>query len=245
MQNWSPHMNFFYFFNQKHIHITGYRTRIIVLYGMLASRLVFNMHSHSLTKATYLTCQEVPAVASLPLFAMMQFADIQGSLEAAPSNRSDNTSEGHPAQGSPLTLSPEASGGLAPQGEASQGSLEKAPGDEQKKRSKREWQQSLRSSNKFKSADATRGPWGLSAHSPKTERRSAQMLCAHMQHVVLPSSASMVELRFTAADQCSVWHCCPCTPTYTMTRQGHMNSASRFQMPWSLSDLASPSLPCF
>ena len=109
-----------------------------------------------------------------------QFADIQGSLEAAPSTRSDDTSEGHPAKGSPLTLSPEASGGLAPQAEASQGSLGKAPGDEQKKKSKREWQQSLRSSNKFKSADASRGPWGLSAHSPKTERRSAQLLYAGM-----------------------------------------------------------------
>ncbi|KAL3146030.1 hypothetical protein ABBQ38_015385 [Trebouxia sp. C0009 RCD-2024] len=99
------------------------------------------------------------------------FADIQGSLEAAPSTHSDDTPEEHPTWGSPLTLSPEASGGPAPQSEASQGSLGKAPGDEQKKKSRREWQQSLRSSNKFKSADAARGPWGLSTHSPKTERR--------------------------------------------------------------------------
>lgn len=44
-------------------------------------------------------------------------------------------------------------------------------GDEQKKRAKREWQQSLRNSGKFKSGDAQRGPWGLSTHSPKLERR--------------------------------------------------------------------------
>ena len=117
----------------------------------------------------------------------MQFADIQGSLEAAPGTRSDDTSEGYPTKGSPLTLSPEASGGPAPQGEASQGSLGKAPGDEQKKQSRREWQQSLRSSNKFKSADASRGPWGLSAHSPKTERRSAQLL-----HVRTPACAAAI-----------------------------------------------------
>lgn len=106
-------------------------------------------------------------------YCMMQFADIQGSLEGAPSTRSDDAPEEHPTRGSPLTLSPEASGGPVPQSEASQGSLGKAPGDE-KKKSRREWQQSLRSSNKFKSADAARGPWGLSTHSPKTERRSAQ-----------------------------------------------------------------------
>ena len=106
---------------------------------------------------------------------VMQFTDIQGSLEAAPSTRSDDTPEEHPPGGSLLTLSPEASS-APPQGEASQGSLGAALGDEQKKKSRREWQQSLRSSNKFKSADATRGPWGLSVHSPRTERRSAQLL---------------------------------------------------------------------
>ena len=102
----------------------------------------------------------------------MQFADIQGSFQTAPSTRSNDTPKELPPGGSPLTLSPEASS-VTPQGEASQGSLGTAPGDEQKKKSRREWQQSLRSSNKFKSANATRGPWGLSSHSPKTERRSA------------------------------------------------------------------------
>ena len=106
---------------------------------------------------------------------VMQFTDIQGSLEAAPSTRSDDTTEEHPPGGTPLTRSPEASS-APPQREASQGSLGAALGDEQKKKSRREWQQSLRSSNKFKSADATRGRWGLSVHSPKTERRSAQLL---------------------------------------------------------------------
>ena len=100
----------------------------------------------------------------------MQFTDIQGNLEADSSIRSDEAQEEHPPEGSPLPLSPEASGG-PPQSEASQGSLGTALGDEQRKKSRREWQQSLRSSNKFKSADATRGPWGLSTHSPKTERR--------------------------------------------------------------------------
>ena len=109
---------------------------------------------------------------------MMQFTDIQGSLEAASGARPDETPEERPPGGSPLSLSPEASGG-PPRGETSQGSLGTASGDEQKKKSRREWQQSLRSSNKFKSADATRGPWGLSTHSPKTERRLAQLLDAN------------------------------------------------------------------
>ena len=108
---------------------------------------------------------------------MMQFTDLQGKLEAAPSTRPDETPEEGPSGSSPLTLSPEASGGL-PKGEISQSNLGTASGDEQKKKSKREWQQSLRSSNKFKSADATRGPWGLSTHSPKTERRLARLLDA-------------------------------------------------------------------
>lgn len=110
----------------------------------------------------------------------MQFTDIQGNLEAAPSTRSDEAQEEQPPSGLPPTLTPEASGGL-PQSEASQGSLGTALGDEQRKKSRREWQQSLRSSNKFKSTDATRGPWGLSTHSPKTERRLAQLTSMQCQ----------------------------------------------------------------
>ena len=108
----------------------------------------------------------------------MQFTDIQGSLEAVSSTRSDERSEEHPPGGSAPTLFPEASGG-PPKGQASQGSLGTASGDEQKKKSRREWQQGLRNSNKFKSADATRGPWGVSMHSPKTERRLARLLNAY------------------------------------------------------------------
>lgn len=158
---------------------------------------------------------------------MMQFADIQGSLEAAPSTHSDDTPEEHPTWGSPLTLSPEASGGPAPQSEASQGSLGKAPGDEQKKKSRREWQQSLRSSNKFKSADAARGPWGLSTHSPKTERRSAQLLkCSHAPcHAAIKLHAQL-SCTFTGADQSCTQHCLPCILEYITTWQSLGKSAS-------------------
>ena len=100
----------------------------------------------------------------------MQFTDIQGTLEPVPSAQSAGAMTDGQTKASSANLSPEASGGHL-QGEASQGSLGPASGDEQKKKSKREWQQSLRNSNKFKSADASRGPWGLSSHTPKTERR--------------------------------------------------------------------------
>ena len=119
---------------------------------------------------------------------MLQFTDIQGTLEAVPSSQSIGTSDGQ-ARGSPAMLSPEASGGHL-QGEASQGSLAAALGDEQKKKPRREWQQSLRNSNKFKSADAARGPWGLSSHSPKTERRSVWPLHRKASRRALLSAAN-------------------------------------------------------
>ena len=106
---------------------------------------------------------------------MVQFKDIQGTLEpAVPRAQSPFVSEGQ-AKEPPANPSDEGSSGHL-QGEASQGSVGTASGDEQKKKSRREWQQSLRNSNKFKSADALRGPWGLSTHSPKTERRWGWLL---------------------------------------------------------------------
>ena len=112
---------------------------------------------------------------------LLQFTDIQASLEGANhSGPSTGTHEGQKPSGSPSepkgsgplspVLSPETSAGQL-QGECSQGSLGTVSGDEQKKKAKREWQQSLRSSGKFKNSDAQKSPWGLSAHGPKLERR--------------------------------------------------------------------------
>ncbi|KAL0037008.1 hypothetical protein WJX77_008847 [Trebouxia sp. C0004] len=109
------------------------------------------------------------------------FTDIQASLEGANhSGPSVGTPEGQKASGSPSepkgsgplspVLSPETSAGQL-QGETSQGSLGTVSGDEQKRKAKKEWQQSLRNSGKFKNSDAQKSPWGLSAHGPKLERR--------------------------------------------------------------------------
>ena len=108
----------------------------------------------------------------------VQFRDIQGSLEGSPSGHSIGSSDGQTSPGSAVGgshspgLSPEASGGHL-QGEASQQSSvgTAASGDEQKQKARREWQQSLRNSSRFKNSEAQRGPWGLSAHGPKLERR--------------------------------------------------------------------------
>ncbi|KAA6417880.1 MAG: hypothetical protein FRX49_12178, partial [Trebouxia sp. A1-2] len=109
------------------------------------------------------------------------FTDIQASLEGANhSGPSIGTLEGQTSSGSPSepkesgplspALSPETSAGQL-QGEISQGSLGTVLGDEQKRKARREWQQSLRNSGKFKNSDAQKTPWGLSAHGPKLERR--------------------------------------------------------------------------
>jgi len=112
---------------------------------------------------------------------LLQFTDIQASLEGANHNGlSEGTTEGQKPSGSPSE--PKESGPLSPalssetsagqlQGETSQGSLGTVTGDEQKRKAKREWQQSLRNSGKFKNSDAQKSPWGLSAHGPKLERR--------------------------------------------------------------------------
>lgn len=112
---------------------------------------------------------------------LLQFTDIQASLEGANhSGPSIGTLEGQTSSGSPSepkesgplspALSPETSAGQL-QGEISQGSLGTVLGDEQKRKARREWQQSLRNSGKFKNSDAQKTPWGLSAHGPKLERR--------------------------------------------------------------------------
>ena len=112
---------------------------------------------------------------------LLQFTDIQASLEGAiHSGPSIGIPEGQKSPGSPSepkgsgplspVLSPETSAGQL-QGEISQGSLGTVSGDEQKKKAKREWQQSLRNSGKFKNSDAQKSPWGLTAHGPKLERR--------------------------------------------------------------------------
>jgi len=92
---------------------------------------------------------------------LLQFTDIQASLEGANHNGL--------SEGTPEGQKPSGAGQL--QGETSQGSLGTVTGDEQKRKAKREWQQSLRNSGKFKNSDAQKSPWGLSAHGPKLERR--------------------------------------------------------------------------